>query len=123
MPVDARTAAARRARHEARRAKAASVVPHGPYCYGHTGRMVEVRHVRDDGVVEAAPREVPEIARCPYWKARGDWRSQGYGYCRLTRMGDGVKHRPKRDGLLWDQCKSCGINDRAPDAPDDGPPD
>lgn len=112
MPVDANTAAARQARYDARMRKAEKVVPHGPYCYGHTGRMVVSRHVRDgDRLVEVAPFQVPETARCPYWKARRDWSTQGYGYCRLTKMGDNVKHRPKRDGLLWDQCKSCGIND------------
>jgi hypothetical protein len=120
MPVPPKIVAARQARFDAKRRNAAAVVPYGPYCYAHTGRMVERSQVigPDGDLVDFPPYQSPEIVLCPYWKRRGDWartrngeRSQRYGYCRLTKMGDQASHPSKQDFLLWDQCKSCGIND------------
>ena len=115
--VSQATLRARQARHDARMA-AARVVPHGSYCYSLTGRMrTQDTMVGADGAVhQVAPYSMPEIRYCPFLKFRGDWPEQANGFCRLTQMGDSAKHPPLRDGLLWDACKSCGVN------PDDDTP-
>ena len=60
-----------------------SRIPHGPYCYDENGV-------------------------CPYWSRRDDKPKQASGYCAFLDSGDwegpGI-------GLLWDQCKECGVND------------
>lgn len=106
MPVSARIAAQRQARHDARMEMARETVPHGLYCYGHTGRMVE-RQVW--GAPEGTVAQVPETARCPHWKHVGSKGRQRDGYCRLLKAGDWMPH-PRGTMLLWDQVKECGIN-------------
>lgn len=106
MPVSPRIAVERQARHDARMAAAAKVVPHGMYCYGHTGRMVEQKVW---GAPEGTVAMVPETKTCPYWTRNGKKPDQRNGYCRLLKAGDWMPH-PRGTMLLWDQCKECGIN-------------
>lgn len=63
--------------------KGTSVIPKGCYCYDENGN-------------------------CPYWdKIRGK-PEQEDGFCWFMEQGDWGEGS---GGLLWDQCKSCGIND------------
>ena len=57
-----------------------SLIPEGMYCY--------------DGNYT-----------CPYWGKKKPYDSQENGYCDFIEKGDW-----EINGLLWDQCKSCGIN-------------
>ncbi len=114
MPVNSQIAQDRIARHRKRQDAAQAVVPVGPYCYA----PAETRYA-EDGM------PILGITPCPYWKARGDWREKGYGYCRLLKAGDSSPGRdrtgrPIRTMLLWDQVKECGINpgSEADDRPD-----
>ena len=75
-----------------------SVIPPGIYCY--TGLSIEYRK-------KGYP--VYHIKPCPYWGARYDMPEQERGYCALLNRGDWED--PYSFGLLWDQCKECGIND------------
>lgn len=59
------------------------VIPKGTYCYGEKGP-------------------------CPYWGSAPDQERQNNGYCALLKSGD---WQHDGIGLLWDQCKECGIND------------
>jgi thymidine kinase len=68
-----------------------SIIPEGLYCY--KGLKFE--------------RGVYHIKRCPYWDKTIEGGEQNDGYCHYLEAGD-------NEGgfdLLWDQCKSCGIND------------
>jgi hypothetical protein len=59
-----------------------SKIPEGMYCYDGKGV-------------------------CPYWSINENYEYQDNGYCSYLKQGDweGL------GGLLWDQCKACGIND------------
>ena len=94
--------------------KDTSVIPWGPYCY---------TYVNDEYKV------------CPYYDVIKDRDEQENGWCHFLEKGDieigqenfndpgvvitqGEKEVNKKDvpefifgGLLWDQCKECGIND------------
>ena len=84
-------------------------IPKGPYCYDENGL-------------------------CSYWKLLGKYHEQEDGYCEFLGYGDweineqkdlgviyikGKSSRLKFSGheiglpigLLWDQCKECGINE------------
>lgn len=84
-----------------------SLIPKGMYCYDEKGK-------------------------CPYWSRRDDLPSQENGYCSFLEksdfdineeMGDIPWKNGKGEiektteaheipmGLLWDQCKECGINE------------
>lgn len=87
-----------------------SKIPKGPYCYDKNGR-------------------------CPYWRTRNGYDEQENGYCEFLGYGDWEineteeltiqYHKSKKligvktvghkigipVGLLWDQCKECGINE------------
>jgi len=45
---------------------------------------------------------------CEYWELRPDKPPQMNGYCRFLKEGD---WESRRFGLLWDQCKECGVNE------------
>lgn len=79
---------------EFRKNKELSVVPRGVYCYSFKSKNGEI----DDG----------EFAMCPFWGLNLTMESQSNGFCVLT--GDCDWHDGSL-GLLWDMCKSCGIND------------
>jgi hypothetical protein len=66
-----------------KRDKGTSVIPKGCYCYDKNGN-------------------------CPYWDAMSDKPSQMNGWCWFLEKGDWTGETL---GLLWDQCKSCNIND------------
>lgn len=109
MPISLDIERRRNARYDRRMAKAGDVVPKGMYCY--TPKSVRYE---ENGLPSM------EIELCPYWKRRGDWPEQGYGYCRLMKVGDNTKGRQpngrrRSTMLLWDQVKECGINDEIPD--------
>ena len=64
--------------------KVKSLIPQGLYCYDENGV-------------------------CPFWVKVTNKPSQEDGYCQYLGVGDwemGQGH-----GLLWDQCKECGINE------------
>lgn len=85
-----------------------SVIPKGPYCYTY----------KDD-----------EYYCCPYWSIDKTKPIQANGYCSYMEKGDWnlnegavltdlktgeetpVEDLPFGVGLLWDQCKECGVND------------
>lgn len=87
-----------------------SLIPKGPYCYTYVGDMYKI---------------------CPYWDSKKDLPEQANGYCHFleksdmdlaeetefTDMKTGEKSKGMElpigigTGLLWDQCKECGIND------------
>lgn len=102
MPLPNRIRYERQARHDRRIAAAAQIVPHGPYCYSHTGNM---RLIERQGQTFSVPERKP----CPYLKLRQDRPRQQNGYCRLLKAGD-YSQGPHRTMLLWDSCKECGIN-------------
>lgn len=56
-------------------------IPEGPYCY--RGEYL-----------------------CPYWSKDHSKPDQENGYCSFIKKGDWELNF----GLLWDQCKECGIN-------------
>ncbi len=113
MPVSPAIQHARQARYERRMKEAEAVIPAGPYCYRHTGRMVERR--TPNGAIVSVPETIP----CPYYKLRRDKPVQRNGYCRLLKAGDWMSH-PHGTMLLWDGCKECGINvDDGPDGDSD----
>jgi len=82
----------------------ASKIPHGDYCYEHTGRTVMAHHVIGEGgkLVKVAPYPVPERRPCTFWSLRGD----GQGSCGYLKKSDD----DLGGGLLWDQVKECGVN-------------
>ena len=63
--------------------KDATKIPFGIYCYDNNGR-------------------------CPYWDKDREREEQDNGYCHYLEAGD-WEHEGV--GLLWDQCKECGINE------------
>jgi hypothetical protein len=104
MPVTLDIERRRQARHDRRMARAREVVPKGMYCY-----TPKSFGYREDGTPSM------QIDPCPYWKRRGDWPEQSYGYCRLMKVGDmtpGRQSNGRRRGtmLLWDQVKECDVN-------------
>lgn len=68
----------------------ASLIPPGVYCY-----------TRPD------PSNPHKIKLCPYWDKDHDRPEHENGYCHFMKQGDWDLGW----GLLWDQCKECGIND------------
>lgn len=62
--------------------KPTNKIPKGVYCYDENGI-------------------------CPYWKKCADRPEQENGYCEYLEQGDWEM----TFGLLWDQCKECGINE------------
>jgi hypothetical protein len=61
------------------------VIPKGVYCYDKNGV-------------------------CPYWDKNLDKPEQHNGYCHYLKSGDWMDEDIGGWGLLWDQCKECGIN-------------
>lgn len=43
---------------------------------------------------------------CPFWDRIEQFPYQNNGYCHFLRKGD-----DSLGGLLWDQCKECGVSD------------
>jgi len=90
-------------------------IPRGDYCY----KVIKTK------------KNPPAIyiKNCPYWDYREDWPVQACGYCHFLKRGDidinldktivltevktGEEYKPSEMpfgiGLLWDQCKECGI--------------
>lgn len=64
-------------------AQAQALIPDGPYCYSKEGT-------------------------CPFWDKISHFPDQENGYCHFLKSGD---FNDDGVGLLWDQCKACGVND------------
>jgi len=73
------------------------VIPKGSYCYS----KIEVISV--DGKM---PR-IKLLDLCPYWGKDPNLPEHENGTCEFM----GVTDEDLGMGLLWDQCKECGIND------------
>jgi hypothetical protein len=82
-----------------------SKVPHGSYCYSVTGRIAIHNQIFRDGKLEDAGGyyTMPEWERCPYWEP-----TENGAECKLT--GE-VSEEGNWSSLLWDQIKTCGIDD------------
>ena len=52
---------------------------------------------------------------CPFWAIQADKLNQENGYCHYLQRGDWDRDG---GGLLWDQCKECGINEFIEDETD-----
>lgn len=55
-------------------------------------------------------RENGVFKYCPFWDKIEQWPHQSNGYCHFLKKGDNAG-----GGLLWDQCKECGVGDDLPD--------
>lgn len=108
MPVSARVAAERQARHDARMAAAAEVVPHGGYCYEFTGEM------RETTLADGQVARFPATRSCPYFKFRTDRGEYRVGYCRLLKRGDATQGR-RSTMHLWDGLKECTVTTPGPE--------
>lgn len=73
-----------KAMRKLRAEKGDSVIPSGGYCYDSKGT-------------------------CPYWDKSEIHEEQNNGFCWFKGRGDWSD--PLSCGLLWDQCKECGINE------------
>jgi thymidine kinase len=71
--------------------KDTSIVPEGMYCY----------------TIVKPTKNGHTIKTCPYFDRLKDADSQENGYCHFLEKGDNTEHQ----GLLWNMCKDCGIND------------
>ena len=76
-----------------------SVIPKGCYCYGN---------MRDEGGKNKNGLPIFKVDVCPYWDKDEDREEQMNGYCWFLEEGDWENGG---GGLLWDQCKYCGVND------------
>lgn len=65
--------------------KDTSVIPEGMYCYDHKGL-------------------------CPYWSWDDSAPTQQEGCCSFLNTTDVQISKEGGFGLLWDQCKECGVN-------------
>jgi len=118
MPITPRIAAERQARHDARMAQAATVVPHGHYCYTRVADPERDAERRASGRPFIPGRYVP----CPYLKIRPDRPEHRSGYCRLLKRGD-YTDGGRNTNLLWDGCKECDVNTGGDDDDDPTPPE
>jgi hypothetical protein len=76
-----------------------SVIPEGCYCYWH---------IKDSGRKTKEGLPILESDFCPYWDIDDSRPEQMNGYCWYMEIGD---WEDGGGGLLWDQCKECGIKD------------
>jgi hypothetical protein len=75
-------------------------IPRGPYCYQ------VIKQIPD---VDASRLPILSTRICPYWAGTaGKNDAIDTGYCTFTQTSD---DDDKGTGLLWDQCKECGINE------------
>ena len=65
-------------------------IPKGSYCYS---------------ILSAEGFNI-KTKPCKYWKQDTTKQPQNNGFCSLLNVSDW-----EHDELLWDQCKSCGINE------------
>lgn len=70
----------------------AELIPNGAYCYT---------------TFEDPNKPSKKLKGCPFWDRILDFPKQNNGYCHYMKIGDWQLN----GGLLWDQCKHCGIND------------
>jgi hypothetical protein len=72
---------------------AIQLIPHGDYCYSSLG-------------VDSQGKQ--RIKCCPFWDKIESFPDQSNGYCHFRKRGD---FQDLGFGLLWDQCKECGVNE------------
>ena len=86
------------------------LIPRGPYCYSHTGKMrtVDKAFGHNGELVDIDPCEIPEIESCVFLESREGMPDQMNGYCSFLQAGDW-----EEDGtsLLYDAVKECGIKE------------
>jgi len=72
------------------------LIPQGSYCYtrGANG----------------------EFLLCPFWSRVESQSEQQNGFCHYLKVGD---WQHPGIGLLWDQCKECGVNEYHSDYTDE----
>ena len=80
---------------EIRKTKDTSKIPQGMYCYA----PIKFNDADCSLTIDV----------CPFWGSNHNKNQQENGFCILT--GDCDWDEDSGFGLLWDQCKSCGIND------------
>jgi hypothetical protein len=73
--------------------RAEEVIPKGHYCYTIIG--------------EWKNNCIP-ISTCPFWECFNDKPEMESGYCHYLKHGD---WEDSLQGILWDQCKECRINE------------
>ena len=76
------------------------VVPKGDYCY-------KLKKVIIDKTRNNMP--VLKVRNCPYWCWDTRYPGEKVGYCRYMKTGD---YDEGSCGLLFDQIKECGINNK-----------
>jgi hypothetical protein len=94
------------------------VVPTGPYCHGHNrygrSRVCPFWSMNKEKAHITPWGEYQEGGYCSYLK-RGDWDINNDDTRIFEDMKTGekltAKEMPIGVGLLWDQCKECGIKD------------
>ena len=102
-----------------RESKGVSVIPKGSYCYSNMRQS----GANKDGLPTF------KVDLCPYWDSDDEKGDQEYGYCWFLQGGDWETNETKEWknektgeiqtaneigiplGLLWDQCKECGVNE------------
>ena len=75
-----------------------SLIPEGVYCYEILGPG-------------SSPGSL-HVKNCPYWDRDDAQLSQEDGYCHFLERSD---WEDTGMGMLWDQCKECGINNALED--------
>jgi len=71
-----------------------ALIPEGNYCY----KLVSVNPETGTSVCKC----------CPFWDRITYFPEYENGYCHYMKAGD---WQGKGIGLLWDQCKECGVNE------------
>jgi hypothetical protein len=85
-------------------------IPKGNYCYVFTGKYIAALHpvyISNGGKLHLRPVHM-EVIRCPFWDWDDGHPDQEHGYCHYMGLGDWQLN----SGLLWDQCKECGIENK-----------
>jgi len=78
--------------------------------WGLTKSPIEMRKLKHSAGTSVIPKGCYcyDEENCPYWDRSSKHNEQDNGYCWYLEEGD---WQERSAGLLWDQCKICGIND------------
>ena len=85
-------------------------IPGAKYaCCGHgIGEAYVIMYAtKDEARIPPGPYCYYGDTLCPYWDRREDMPEQMNGYCSFLEVGD---WEGPGLGMLWDQCKECGVN-------------
>ena len=83
--------------------KDTSVIPVGMYCYGVPKSDYEAMFDKENHRIDLTGKS----KICPYWSLNQEHPHQLNGYCGFLGEGDWEQ---EGFGLLWDQCKECGVD-------------